>query len=146
MRNIWLVLGIAISATTAGDDAVTKDRKQIEGTWQVTAMEVNGNPVADEAVKKLTVVNGSDGTWAIRSDGKEFSSGTSNFEPMNKPKTLEFMPNVGVWSGNTLHGIYELGKNTRKMCFAPPGKERPTEFSSMPGSGHILITLERVKK
>jgi uncharacterized protein (TIGR03067 family) len=149
MRKIWvgwLVLGICISASSAGDDVITKDRKQIEGTWQVTAMVVNGNPVPDDDARKFTVLNRSDGTWALLADGKEISRGTSSFEPMNKPKTLEFMPSQGVGSGNTYQGIYELAKNTRKMCFAPADRERPTEFASMPGSDHILMTFERVKK
>ena len=42
-------------------------------------------------------------------------------------------------------GIYELGEKSRKLCFALPGKDRPTEFSSAPGSEHILVTFERVK-
>ena len=46
---------------------------------------------------------------------------------------------------NQYLGIYELGENTRKMCFAPSGKERPTEFSSTGGSGLICLTFERVK-
>ncbi|HVK07253.1 MAG TPA: hypothetical protein VM597_00610 [Gemmataceae bacterium] len=32
---------------------------------------------------------------------------------------------------------------TRKMCFAPPGKDRPTGFRSASGSEHVLVTFER---
>ena len=42
-------------------------------------------------------------------------------------------------------GIYQIDDDTRKLCFAPSGKDRPTEFSSKPGSGHFLVIFERVK-
>jgi uncharacterized protein (TIGR03067 family) len=108
-------------------------------------LEVDGTKSMEEDVKKLTVVNGSDGTWSLRSEDKEISKGTSTFDAMKKPKTIDFMPTEGEGKGNQYLGIYELGEKTRKMCFAPPGKERPTEFSLMPGSEHILVTFEREK-
>jgi len=148
----FLVVGVLLtaivalaSAVDAQDDAIKKDRKQIEGTWRVVALEVNGNKAMEEDAKKLTVVNGSDGTWSLLSEGKEINKGTSTFDPKKKPKTIDFTPSEGEGNGKEFHGIYELGEKTRKMCFAPAGKERPTEFSSRPGSAHILVTFEREK-
>lgn len=138
-------IGASATAGDAKDNAIKKDRKQVEGTWRVVALEVNGNKATDEDAKKLTVVNGSDGTWSLLSEGKEISKGTSTIDPTKKPKTLDFTPTEGAGKDNQYLGIYELGEKTRKMCFAPPGKERPTEFSSMPGSEHILVTFEREK-
>lgn len=138
-------IGAIASADDAKDEAINKDRKQIEGTWRVVALVVNGNQVMEEDAKKLTVVNGSDGTWSIRSEGNEVTKGTSTIDPTKKPKTLDFTPTEGEGKGNLHLGIYELGEKTRKMCFAPPVKERPTEFSSTAGSEHILVTFEREK-
>lgn len=139
----------AIATIASGDDAkdeaIKKDRKQIEGTWRVVALEVNGNKAMEEDAKKLTVVNGSDGTWSLLSEGKEISKGTSTIDPTKKPKTIAFSPTEGEGKGNQYLGIYELGEKTRRMCFAPPGQERPTAFSSTPGSEHILVTFEREK-
>lgn len=42
-------------------------------------------------------------------------------------------------------GIYDLSENARKLCFAPAGEVRPTEFASAPNSGHILVNFEREK-
>ena len=129
----------------AKDEAIKKDRKQIEGTWRVVALEVNGNKAMDEDAKKLTWSTAPDGTWSLLSEGKEISKGTSTIDPTKKPKTIDFTPTEGEGKGNQYLGIYELGEKTRKMCFAPPGKERPTEFTSTPGSEHILVTFEREK-
>jgi uncharacterized protein (TIGR03067 family) len=127
------------------DDAIKKDRKQIEGTWRVVALEANGNKAMEEDVKKLTVVNGADGTWSLVSEGSQISKGTSTIDPTKKPKTIDFTPTEGEAKGKLHLGIYELGEKTRKLCFAAPGKDRPAEFASMPGSEHILVTFEREK-
>jgi uncharacterized protein (TIGR03067 family) len=154
MRHLLgvLVVGVLVvaiapiaAAGDAKDAAIKKDRKTIEGTWRVVAFEVDGNKGTEEDAKKLTVVNGSDGTWSLRSEDKEMNKGTSTIDPTKKPKTIDFTITEGEGKGNQHLGIYELGEKTRKLCFASPGKERPTEFSSTPGSGHILVTFEREK-
>ena len=127
------------------DDPIKKDREQIVGTWRVVALEVNGNKTIEEDAKKLTVVNGADGTWSLLSEDREISKGTSTIDPTKKPKTIDFTPDDGEAKGKLHLGIYELREKTRMLCFAPPGKDRPTEFASMPGSEHILVTFEREK-
>ena len=153
MRNPFfgfLFVGVFLTAVVARafadealDEAIKKDRKLIEGTWRVVALEVDGNKSADEDARKITVVNGSDGTWSLRVEGNEISKGTSTIDPSKKPKTINFTPTAGEGVGQQYPGIYELGEKTRKLCFAPPGKARPTEFSSTTGSEHILVTFER---
>lgn len=144
-----LVVGILITAIASADDAkdeaIKKDRKRIQGTWQVTALTISGNKAKDEDAKKITVVNGDHGTWSVRSEGKEISKGTSTFDPTKKPKTIDFTPTEGGGKGDQFFGIYQLKKNTRKLCFAPAGKDRPTKFSSNPDNQHVLVTFERVK-
>ncbi len=155
MRN-WIIglsvpglalIAVATIATAddAKDEALKKDRKLIEGTWRVVTLEVDGNKASDEDAKKITVANGPEGTWTLLSDGKEVGKGTNSFDPTQKPKTIDFTQTEGEGKGNSFLGIYELGENTRKLCFAPPGKDRPKEFNSMPGTEHILVTFERVK-
>src|SRR5258708_21166393 len=143
---VFLTAIVAIaSAGDARDTAIKKDRKQIEATWRVVAFEVDGNKGTEEDAKKLTVVNGSDGAWSLRSEDKEMNKGTSTIDPTKKPKTIDFTITEGDGKGDQYLGIYELGEKTRKLCFASPGKERPIEFSSAPVSGHIFVTFEREK-
>lgn len=142
---VLAVIGALSSADDIKDEAVRKDRRQIEGTWRIVALEINGNQSNEEDARKLTVVNSSDGTWSLRSEDGEICKGTSTIDPGKKPKTIDFKPTTGE-SKDQLHlGIYELGEKTRKLCFAPPGQDRPTAFTSTPGSEHILVTFEREK-
>ncbi|HWY88277.1 MAG TPA: TIGR03067 domain-containing protein [Gemmataceae bacterium] len=140
-----LASGLAAAGDAAKDKAIKKDRQQYVGTWRVTSLEVNGNKSADEDAKKITVVNSADGAWSIRVDGNEISKGTSTIDPTKKPKTINFTPSVGLETGQEYLGIYEITGNTRKLCFAPPGNDRPADFSSMPGSERFLVSFEREK-
>jgi uncharacterized protein (TIGR03067 family) len=143
----FLFTAIGTIASFADDkaEAVKKEQKQLEGTWKVVSVEVNGNKATEEDARKLTVVNGPDGIWCLRSDGIEISKGTNVLDPAKSPKTIDFTPTNGEGAGSLYVGIYELGEKTRKLCFAPPGKERPTEFKSTPDSEHILVLFEREK-
>lgn len=142
---IGLLLAVTASIAAADDaknEAIKKDRQRIEGTWRIVELVVNG--VSADA-KQLTVVNGSDGTWSLRSEGKEIGKGTSVIDPTMTPKQIDFTPTTGDAKDKLHLGIYELGEDVRKLCFAPAGKDRPTELSSESGSGHILVKFERVK-
>ena len=139
-----LLTNVAV-ADDAKDEATQRDHMRIEGTWQITALEISGNKSKAEDVKKLTVVNGDDGTWSVRAEGKEISRGTSTIAPAQKPNTIDFTSMEGGGKGEQFFGIYELRENVRTLCFAPSGKNRPTEFSSTPENQHILVAFERVK-
>jgi uncharacterized protein (TIGR03067 family) len=144
--SVLVATGALLAATDdAKEEAIKKDRNQIKGTWRVIALEINGNKTSEEDARKLTVINGSDGTWSLHSEGQEICKGTSTIDPTRKPKTIDFTITEGQGQGNQHVGIYELGQKTRKLCFVGPGKERPTEFESTPGSERILVTFEREK-
>lgn len=144
-----VALLISMTTVTFADDAkeaaIKNDHKLIEGTWKIVALEINGNKSDVADASKFTVVNGADGAWSLRSEGNEIIKGTSTIDPTQKPKTIDFMPTSGQDQGKSMLGIYELEKNTRKLCFAPAGQNRPTEFSSTAANQHILVKFERVK-
>lgn len=123
--------------------AVRQDRSLIEGTWRIVELDVNGNRGSAEDARKLTVVNGADGSWVLFQDGHEIVRGTSTIDPTKMPKTIDFTPKTGDDQGRLFLGIYELGKTRRRLCFAPAGKDRPEKFQSLTGSEHLLVTFER---
>jgi uncharacterized protein (TIGR03067 family) len=146
-----MVVGVLLAATgplasadDAKDEAIRKDRKLIEGTWRVVALEIDGNKAAEEDARKYTVLNAGE-TWSLLAVGKEVAKGTNSFDPTKKPKAIDFTITDGDGKGSVHLGIYELGEKSRRLCFAPAGKDRPTEFASPPGSDLVLVTLEREK-
>ncbi len=144
LSALLLVGSLVAAVASADEDAIKQDRQRIQGTWQITALEVNGDQAKDSDVRKLTVVNGSDGTWSIRSEGKQISKGTSTFDPTKLPKTIDFTPTEGGGIGEKFLGIYELAEHTRKLCFSPAGTDRPTEFASTAANRQILVKFKRL--
>ncbi len=152
-RLLTLALGSLLAgmsflaaANDAKQDAIKKDRKKYEGTWRVTSLEINGNKSSEEDAKKITVVNKADGAWILQVDGEKVTEGTSEIDPTQKPKTIDFMETEGDNKGKIVWGIYELGDDTRKLCYGGPGKDRPTEFSAPAGSGRVLVEFKRENK
>lgn len=141
--TLLVVMGGLAGADDPRAEAIKKDRKEIAGTWRAIALEVNGDVAEKQDARKITVVNGSDGTWTVLSDDQEISRGTSTIDPLENPRTIDITVTDGDGAGNLYLGIYELAGNTRKLCFAPPGEKRPTDFYSSPGSQHIFVTFER---
>jgi uncharacterized protein (TIGR03067 family) len=144
---LFVGFGSLLAVGDAKDEAITKERKKFEGTWQVVSLEVDGNKVGEADARKITVINAADGTWTVEADGTVVARGTRVIDPTKKPRAVDLTVTEGQDQGKTLHGIYEFsGDDTRKVCLAPAGKERPTEFAAPSGSGHILAVLNRVKK
>ena len=117
-----------------------------EGTWQVVSLEIDGNKTDEQDAKKITVVNEADGKWRLEVDGKVIARGTSEIDPTKKPKAIDLTETEGDDKGKTALGIYEIGDDERKVCYAKAGMERPDDFSAPAGSGRILAVLKRLKK
>lgn len=151
MKQIVLgcLLGLGIAAMAqaddARDDATRKDRMLLEGTWQVVSLEVNGEKSDPADARKLSVVNGADGIWSLRSEGNEVARGTNSLDASKSPKTIDLVPLDGDKKGELYKGIYEINEKTRRLCFAPALMARPTEFATQSGSQWILVTFEKVK-
>jgi uncharacterized protein (TIGR03067 family) len=145
LGSLLLGVGFLTAADDAKQDAIKKDRKKYEGTWRVTSLEINGNKSSEEDAKKITVVNKTDGTWILQVDGGKITEGTSEIDPTKNPKTIDFMETEGDNKGKIVLGIYELGDDTRKLCYAEPGKGRPSDFSASAGTGHTLVIFKREK-
>lgn len=146
---ICLASGL-MSVPSLGDDApATKpkpDVERIEGTWQVTSMEVDGTRAADEDARKFTVVNVKEGAWEAKSEGMVIGRGKSTFSQEKTPREVDIVFTDQNGQESRFHGIYELSDNSRRLCFAPEDFPRPTDFTSFPGTQRILLSFERVPK
>ena len=77
--------------------------------------------------------------WIQRKDGVITSEGSSAFRSNTNPKEIDISPSGGPAAGKVAPGIYRLNGDTYESCFVLPGKKRPTEFSSKPGSGNFHV-------
>jgi uncharacterized protein (TIGR03067 family) len=126
----------AASMVIAQDDAEKKDLKKFEGTWNLVSGERDGKKVSEDEAKG-TVITIKDGSFVFPDLSKIATSqkGPIKLDPTKNPKWIE---STSSKDGSKSLGIYEFTGNGYRVCFAPPGKDRPKEFSSKPGSGHNL--------
>jgi uncharacterized protein (TIGR03067 family) len=117
------------------------DTAKLQGTWNVTALEVDGQPVAAGG---QIVVKGD----RFTSLGVGFTyEGKLLIDAMKKPGTIDMLFTKGPEKGNTNRGIFEFtGKNSWRLCLQMTGKDRPKKFTTLAGRGLALETLVRAGK
>ena len=130
--------------TEKPQDAASKDDLVLmQGTWQlVSAMEA-GKALAEGKVKQTTIVIKST-TFRFPGLAEDATSkaGTFTLDATKKPKQMD---SVSA-EQQLMLGIYEIDADSYKVCFAPIGKSRPSEFASTRGNRQILQVWKRQKK
>jgi uncharacterized protein (TIGR03067 family) len=103
----------------------------------------DGKALPDDKVKETTIVFKGD---TFRFPGSaEYATSKEGTIKLDENKTPKEMDAIST-EKETMLGIYALEENGYKVCFAPAGKPRPTEFTSAPGSGYILQSWQRQNK
>lgn len=130
------------AAGTGEPDQQQTDQARYVGRWRVVSVESNGEVNSDDD-RVIVVENRPDGTWKLTVDNREVASGTNTLDPLAVPKEIDIEITGGDGSGTTLRGIYELGEQTRRLCFRGGNGWRPREFSGAVGADSVLVLFER---
>lgn len=135
-----LCLFVAFPVLALADD---KKPNEVEGTWTITALTIDGNQLGTNDVQQVPNV-------VITSDKFEVGGKTAasyTISPDGTPKFVDLRLGETPEKADVSEGIYRLEDDTLTICLRPAGgvKERPTEFESKTGSGRILVVLKRVK-
>jgi uncharacterized protein (TIGR03067 family) len=126
-------------------EAVKKDLAALQGEWSMLSGSADGQPMPDEMRKQMKRVCQGDETTTTMA-GQVFFKAKITLDPSKKPRTIDYQMTEGFTKGKTQLGIYELDGATFKACFAKPGAERPTDFTSKPGDGLTMSIWKREKQ
>jgi uncharacterized protein (TIGR03067 family) len=140
-----LIVALVLGRAYGQQDAAKKEMAQLEGDWSMVSGEINGQPMPQDFVKSGKRV-AKDGETTISIGGQLYFKAKFTVDPTKKPKAIDYVMTEGFTKGKTQLGIYELDGETVKFCFAAPGKDRPTDFTSKPGSDRTLSVWKRDKK
>ncbi len=158
---LWLVAGSLVSAGAAPSaekkaaedkdaekkrEAEKKEVAMFQGTWRTVSIENDGeSAVPEDELKELVLtIEGNKRTLKVGDAVR--SVGTYRLDPAQKPKAIDITVSEGPLKDKTVRGIYEIDGETQKICLALDGETRPKEFTSKPGSGHLLQVFRREKK
>jgi uncharacterized protein (TIGR03067 family) len=138
---LLLTVGLLIGADAPKDDAANKELKKLEGSYVMISGEEKGDKLPETTVKnaKLTI----EGDKCTVKVGDETVVGIHKLDPTKKPKAIDRKDTAGMFKGKTALGIYKLEKGEFTICFAAPGKERPTEFTTKSGTGVFLYVWKQ---
>jgi uncharacterized protein (TIGR03067 family) len=149
MRQLGLAV-MAVGFLVGADDreeaksrAIQAELKKFEGTWRTDRVEAEGKAIPLEGFQSDRLILEGDRFKSKTPRGT--LSGVFQVNPAVVPKTIDVTFTDGPAKGKTHEGIYELEGDTYKVCMAHPGKPRPTEFVTRPGSGDFLQVLKREK-
>jgi uncharacterized protein (TIGR03067 family) len=138
---------LALSAASQPSPEAQKELDRFEGTWQMVDGEKEGQKLAPEHIKAGKI------RWHkghVSVDTPHQSNNTIEADPTvhpnQSPKQMDWVRSIGPGQGQTFHAIYEwISDDQYRVCFAPPGHERPKEFATKPGSGQMLHVWKRVR-
>jgi len=125
------------------DALIEAARKDLAGAWIATSCIHDGKPMPEEDAKKLTFSWDADGKITGHgADGAPVAASTK-IDATNEPMTLDVSYTEGQMTGQSVLGLAAIDGNTLTICYAAPGKPRPTDLKSDPGSGQTLATYNR---
>ena len=135
------VVGIAPSFARADDSA--DEWKALVGTWKVESATLNGAE-STETFKTL-VLTMEEGKYKVAFGGTS-DIGTVKLDLAKKPKEMTVTGTEGTNKDRTHHAIYELDKDTLKICYSLSGGAAPAAFESKAGTMTLLVTYKRSTK
>jgi uncharacterized protein (TIGR03067 family) len=138
-----LAVGLLVAASAPQDEAAKVELKKITGTWVMVAGEEKGQKIPEPTIQNARLnIEGDRHTVRV---GQDNFNGTHQLDPAKQPKAIDSTDTEGPFKGQTYRGIYKLEGDEFTVCFAPPGKPRPTEFTTKSGTGEILHIWKRAK-
>lgn len=143
LLRILLTVGTILTAgQCAWAETLRSEYNQMQGGWTLLRAERDRRVVDDPPDGSNLVVRGNRYTIGPmstalpvggRSGGAE--SGQITLNSSRWPREIDLTVSAGPDAGKVYRGIYEIVGDTQRVCFAPPGKSRPTSFDAVPGSG-----------
>ena len=137
---LLLPVGLLIATDTKNDDASKKELKKLSGTYVMVSGESRAEKLSEERIKEAKMIV--EGEKYTATFGGDAVTGTLKVDPTKTPKEIDATDS----EGKTILGIYKFDKEQFTVCFAPPDKERPKEFSVKAGTGDFIHVWKKMAK
>jgi uncharacterized protein (TIGR03067 family) len=139
--RVLLAVAWCLAASGPGAEPAKNDN-QLQGSWGLVSLQVNGQVVGVTNLKGAQLVIEETRYSFLLGDSRLVMTHVLN--PAATPMTLDMAITEGPLSGKTFHAIYRLTNGTLTICRnVQPDQPRPSEFVSTPGSDLMVIVWRR---
>ena len=139
LMSAFVLIALVIATAKADEkDAAKKDQERLQGTWRMLNPAGSGQTIPDSKRE----CKGDETT--VTFGGVLFMKSKFSLDPTKQPKAIDYEVLEGNNKGKKMLGIYAIDGDVVKFCFAPPGKERPAEFTSAL-DGRVMSAWKREK-
>lgn len=121
--------------------AAKHDIQRLQGTWKCIRWDESGKATPEEELQDRVAFFGGE-VCVFRQAGKLMQIASQKLDPTKTPRTITATVSQGRLKGEVLLGIYELERDTLRVCFDIAGQSRPTAFSGS-APGHVLAEFQR---
>jgi uncharacterized protein (TIGR03067 family) len=119
------------------DPAAAGEFKKFEGTWVVTAAQLDGDDLPDQLGQEYTFAAG---RLTLRKGERVLDTARVVLVPSAKPKAVDLVSDYLREGESPARFIYEFDGEVLRLCRGD--KDRPTSFA---GKDQIVFTLRRKK-
>jgi uncharacterized protein (TIGR03067 family) len=119
---------------------VSEDEKQLQGTWRVLSLELDGVRYGEGTpkIKDAKVIISENKLTEVDKD--RVNPMLFKLDPTAKPRIIQFKPS----SQANIHGIYALDGDTLRLCIVrDEDAKTPTDFTANFGSNRWLYVFKR---
>jgi uncharacterized protein (TIGR03067 family) len=127
---------LALGFSVAKDDKT--DDEKIQGKWQLTKAQMNGEDAPEDFVKGFTLTFTKNKFEAKLADGSG-EEGEFKLDPKAKPNATGSF----TAGGETRKAIYKWDGDALHMCVSDKGGETPKEFAGKDGS--LFFIMKKAK-
>jgi uncharacterized protein (TIGR03067 family) len=136
---------LTVADRPAKKDPVKEERRRLEGTWTLVAVESRGRQLPEQVLQRTQyklVIRGNQFLREIR--GRQTTL-TFTIDPKQNPRAIDL--HMGANNGNRCYrGIYLLEGDTLKIRQGRLGGDRPTSFDSgRDQAGVSTMTFKRAR-
>jgi uncharacterized protein (TIGR03067 family) len=131
-----------LSGVTATAASTNPDLEKMQGKWQVTSGQVNGESLPAEMITNMVLTITGTNYTAVISEGTD--QGNFSIDSSKSPKEIDIQSEAG--DRPHIIGIYETGADSIRVCMANEGGPRPKSFSTTEDSRFLLLEYKRKKE
>jgi uncharacterized protein (TIGR03067 family) len=141
LSNLFCSTAMGLLFGMAAGDPAGTDLQTLQGTWIVLAGNEGGKTLPPPRVKgsKMLVKNN---TMKVYEQEKELEM-SFRLDAAKEPKAIDLTITGGKRKGEVSRGVYAIDGDMLKICFAPQGSPRPSNFLPRQGSTEMLFVLRR---